>query len=367
MAATSGRNRPPLAEKLRQEAYRFDFFQAVRLLEWMAEEEAEAGGPQRFPVGQDPAPRADEIVRFRAIPSLSFPSGSIAGLSAPEGAAAGGKARPPEMTVACTGLIGPSGVLPQHYTALVIQRIREKDYALRDFLDLFNHRAISLFYRAWAKYRFPLAYERSQRGKTRGEEDLFTACLYCLVGLGTGGLRGRRQVDDEAFLFYAGHFAHFPRSALALELLLADYFELPVRVKQFQGQWLHLGADDQCALASAKSSPRAAKRIGDNLVVGARVWEVQSKLRVRLGPLSYGQFRRFMPSGDALRPICQMIRSYAGPHFDFDVQPVLKAEEVPACRLGGEGPDPARLGWNCWVRSRTLERDADDAVFSLEG
>ncbi len=113
------------------------------------------------------------------------------------------------------------------------------------------------------------------------------------------------------------------------------------------------------------------KRLGDNLVVGQRVWDVQSKFRVRLGPLGYGEFCRFMPSGNALRPLCQITRSYAGAVWDFDVQPVLKAAEVPWCQLGGgpaaPGGPPARLGWNTWIRSRALDRDVDDAVFYLEG
>ena len=74
-----------------------------------------------------------------------------------------------------------------------------------------------------------------------------------------------------------------------------------------------------------------------------------------------------MPSGDALRPLCQMIRTYAGPQFEFDVQVVLKAAEVPCCRLGGDGADPSRLGWNTWILSATVDHDVSDAVFSLEG
>jgi len=372
MAAASGRDRAPVADGLRQEAYRFDFFQAVRLLEWMVQEEKEAGVEPRRPAGQDFRPDA-EVVRFRAMPSLSFPTGSISELRPPESAAPGQAAGPPEMIVACMGLFGPSGPLPSHYTTLVIQRIRERDYSLRDFLDLFNHRTISLFYRAWEKYRFTIAYERPQRTGGEAGEDLFTQCLYCLIGWGTGGLRARpgasrrMVVDDEALLFYAGHFAHFPRSAVALAAILEDYFELPVEVRQFRGQWLYLSADDQGQLPRAAAPPGTAKLLGDNLVVGQRVWDVQSKFRVRLGPLGYRVFRRFMPSGDALPPLCQMTRSYAGPQWDFDVQPVLKAAEVPWCRIGGEGADPARLGWNTWIRSRDMEHDVDDAVFSLEG
>ena len=161
------------------------------------------------------------------------------------------------MVVTFLGLTGPSGVLPRHYTELLLQRIREKDFSLRDFLDLFNHRLISLFYRAWEKYRLPIGYERSQLDDPDEQPDPVTRGLYCLVGLGTAGLRGRLDVDDEAFLYYSGHFAHFPRSASALECLLADYLEMPVRVQQCQGQWLALEPDDQALHARARVIPRA--------------------------------------------------------------------------------------------------------------
>ena len=108
------------------------------------------------------------------------------------------------------GLTGPSGVLPEHYTRLLIERLRAKDYTLRDFLDLFNHRVISLFYRAWEKYRFQFVYEQVKLGAVGDEtEDFFTKCLYCLVGMGTGGLRGRQKIDDETFLYYGGHLRTF--------------------------------------------------------------------------------------------------------------------------------------------------------------
>jgi type VI secretion system protein ImpH len=358
----------PLSEVLFQEGYRFDFFQAVRLLQRMACEEsaAERRWPQ-YPVGLDHSPR-QEVVRFRALPAHSFPPGSIRMIGRPDDRGRDEtRTAPAEMITSFLGLTGPNGALPQHYTTLLIERVRAKDFALRDFLDLFNHRLISLFYRAWEKYRFAIAYERHELEGAEGRDDLFTACLYCLVGLGTAGLRGRLQFDDEAFLFYAGYFAHFPRSALALEIMLGDYFELPVRLEQFQGQWLYLSRDDRSCLPSSQWPQGRHNQVGASVVLGERVWDVESKFRVRLGPLGYRAFCRFLPFGDALRPLGQMVRSYVGPQFDFDVQPVLKAAEVPWCRLGGDGADPSRLGWNTWLRSRPFERNVDDAVFSPEG
>jgi len=310
------------------EPYRFDFFQAVRLLDSHARGVDEAR--RRWPVGHDATP-VQEIVRFRAPASLSFPSGSIVGL-APSDSDVDGK-NPPEMTVPFLGLTGPSGVLPQHYTSLLIERchVKHKDYALREYFDVFHHRLISLFYRAWEKYHFQYAFERVQLEKP-GEDDDFTYALYGLVGLATEGLRRRMSFDDEAVLYYGGYYAHFPRNAISLESLLGDYWGIPVSVEQFRGQWLYLSEDEQTALPTAERPRGLNCALGVNALVGTRVWNVQSMFRVRIGPVDYHQFREFMPIGKRLLPLCQMARLYAGVEFDFDVQVVLKKEEVPWCQ-----------------------------------
>ncbi len=358
-----------LAGELLAEPHRFDFFQAVRLLE-QSQKGDRLGGRgdrsgddprgRRLPVGYD-HPVDREVVRFRAQSAHSFAGSEVAQVLPPRPNGAG--ATPPEMLVSFLGLTGPQGVLPPHYTALLIRRIRAKDFALRDFLDLLNHRTISLFFRAWEKYRLPFRYERA-RLEGEAQTDLATFCLYCLVGLGTGGLRGRSQVDDECFLYYAGHFARLGRPAVALESLLEDYFELPIRVLQAQGQWLSLEAEDRSLLPSAENRKGRNCQLGASLIAGERVWDVQSKVRLRVGPLDYAQFRAFLPAGDALRPLCRLTRHYLGPEFSFDVQLVLKAKEAPACRLTGEGPDRPCLGWNTWVRCNDFDADRDDAVFA---
>ena len=336
MAAQSGGNSAALSQQLQERAAQFEFFQAVRLMHWLGRADGNdaplhSGAPAQR-VGDDFAP-AEEVVRFRATPSHSFPAGSVVevrggngdsphlperpeGCFAQMGTVPVSAPSPPEMTVAFHGLTGPQGVLPQHYTALLIERVRGKDFSLRDFLDMFNHRALSHFYRAWRKYRFPFAYEDSAGvppldGLTKPLEkppkggtptdDLFTQCLYCLLGLGTGGQRGRAHFADEALLYFGGHFAHWPRSAIALESVLNEYFQIPVAVKQFQGEWLYLAVEDRSALPPRQGkgdSPIFAETkigtvpsqgqytaLGSEAVIGQRVWDVESKFRVRLGPL----------------------------------------------------------------------------------
>ena len=380
MAAARGREVGDLSEQLFRTPHRFDFFQAVRLLERLAylvkagagKQNAFESSPLAFGgfVGQDNPPELD-AVRVRSQPSLSFPASAIVQmrpLRDRANADAAVTALDPlvksetlaELVVSFLGLTGPSGVLPYHYTALLLRRIRSKDFALRDFLDLFHHRAIALFYRSWVKYRLPFAYERS-RFDPQIREDPITWAVYCLAGMGTRGLRGRLDVDDVAFISYSGHFTHLQRSACVLESMLADYFGLPIRVLQFQGQWLRLG-DDQTVMPGPTNPRGLNNELGINMVVGERVWDIQSKFRIQVGPLTYSQFKDFMPSGDGLQPLCQLTRTFVGPEFDFDVQLLLRAEEVPNSQIGRT---ETRLGWNSWSRFGDVTLVADDAIFSL--
>ena len=107
-------------------------------------------------------------------------------------------------------------------------------------------------------------------------------------------------------------------------------------------------------------------QMGVHMVMGERVWDVQGKFRILLGPVGYGEFCRFLPDAPVLRSLCEMVRLYAGAEFDFDVQLLLLGREVPACRLGDASQAPGRLGRNCWMWSAKSDRVYDDAVFSFE-
>jgi type VI secretion system protein ImpH len=128
-----------------------------------------------------------------------------------------------------------------------------------------------------------------------------------------------------------------------------------------------LNRDDQSQIPSQRFPRGLNCQLGTSVIVGERVWNVECRFRVRIGPLSWKEFQRFTPTGEWLVPLCQLTRCYVGPELDFDVQPVLRASEVPFCRAGGEKSASSRLGWNTWLCSKTPGRDADDAVFSLEG
>jgi type VI secretion system protein ImpH len=327
-------------EKLRREPYSFDFFQAVRLLERFH--------PERTSVGQFAHPET-ETARFGVHASLAFPASEIQELEWPEDA-------PAKMTVNFMGLTGPEGVLPNPYTTLIIERLRDGDGSLRDFLNIFNHRIISLFYRAWRKYRFDVACEQNQR-------DLFSRHLLSLFGLGTGGMRDRQRISDDSLIYYAGLLAQRPRSAQALRQILSDYFEVPVAIEQFSGGWYRLDPETQCRLSEQRN---ASGELGFGAVVGDEMWNQQSRVQIVLGPLTMERYADFLPDGDSYEPLRAWVKFFSNDEWDFEVRLILEREHVPACTLGAEGVSGPQLGWVSWVKSRPFDRDPADTVLALE-
>jgi type VI secretion system protein ImpH len=317
-----------VGEQLLDEPFRFEFFQAVRMLERVY--------PGRQPVGYHADP-TDEVVRFHAHNTLSFPASEVVDIRPPSETDGG---RQSGMTVAFMGLTGPLGTLPSHYTALLSDPSRRKQTeSLAAFLDVFTHRFVSLFYRAWEKYRFPVAYER-------GQGDAFSNHLFCLIGLGTEGLQRRLEFTDEVLLYYAGLLAQRPRSAAALEAILADYFDVPVNVEQFTGQWFLMNPDTLTSLGGWNH------QLGVTTVLWQRVFDPQARFRVTLGPLDYDHFQAFLPTGRAYAELVDLTRFFAGDDLSFEIQPLLRHDAVPWCTLGA---DPGqRLGWSMWLKTRPL-------------
>jgi type VI secretion system protein ImpH len=331
---------PDLAALLESEPYRFDFFQAVRLLERMS--------PERRPVGKFVKP-STEVARFGAHPSSSFPASQIQSLKREEGKA-------PFLEVNFMGLTGPLGVLPHPYTDMVRERIRAKDTTLRDFLDLFHHRMISLFYQAWEKYRFTIAYER-------GDRDRFSHHLLDLIGLGTPGLQDRQEVSDDSLIFYSGLLSMNTRSATALEQILRDFFDVPVKIEQFVGAWYPMEPENQCNIGEESG---ASEQLGWGAVVGDEIWDHQSRIRIQLGPLPFDVYRGFLPGGDAWRELRSLTRFFTRGEFDVEVQLILKRDDVPACELGEAGEEAPQLGWSTWVKSAPFNRDPGDTVLLMD-
>ena len=329
MAAESGKPSPDLTDDvigevmrmLCEQPFAFSFFQAVRLLQRF--------DTKRKPVGEFTHP-SQEAVRFASHPSLAFPASEIQGLDWPaEG--------PPKMVVNFMGLTGPLGVLPYYYTEFIAERVRNRDAGLRDFLDIFNHRMISLFYRAWEKHQFAVAVDSS-------DESRLVSYILDLIGLGTPGLQNRQNISDNVLMFYSGLLASQTRSTSALQSMLVDYFGIPIVVEDFVGVWRRLDESNQCLLEEDESSA-----LGLSAVVGDEVWD-HSRVRIRVGPLSIEQYREFLPEGPAYSAMQALTKAFST-EVEYEIQLVLKGSDVAGCVLEVDA-DAYPLGWLTWINSQ---------------
>jgi type VI secretion system protein ImpH len=318
--------------RLEKEPYRFGFFQALRRLECTYPDRPRIGRSLRA---------GDDSIRLAQTPSLAFAPSTIASFEQSE-------ERPPRLSVYFFGLFGPNGPLPLHLTEYVRERIRNSDdLTLSRFTDMFHHRMLSLFYRAWAEAQPTVSFDRP-------DDDRFATYVASLIGLGSPELRHRDALPDNLKLCFSGRLTCQTRYAEGLEAMIAGFFGMPVRVVEFVGQWLKLPEESRCRLGG---SPDTGS-LGRTLIVGARIWECQQKFRIRLGPMGLDSYLRLLPGSASVSMdrLVAIVRGYVGEELIWDVNLVLKKEDVPPLGLDGG----RQLGYTTWLTSGPREDDVDD-------
>lgn len=257
-----------------------------------------------------------------------------------------------QISTSVGGLVGALGALPPAYTQAVLEENKRRSRSLAAFLDLFAERLLQLFVAASEKYRLPRLLR--WHGQTR--ENRIVVALLALVGLRGSQVRARNSLGDEAVLRYAGFFAARTRNASALAAMLSDYSGLPVAVEQFRPRIVEIAADQQSVLAADRWP-----RLDHDAVAGATIRDHAGAFRIVVGPVGYADYLSLEPDAPRLSALMALARLFVGPALRFDVQVVLRREDIPFCRLGD--PDqPPRLGWNVWARFAPAAHDSGDAV-----
>ncbi|MCC7098513.1 MAG: type VI secretion system baseplate subunit TssG [Rubrivivax sp.] len=320
----------------------FDLFFALRLLQ--------ARHPELPRLGRALRPHAEPI-RLGQDPSLSFAPTTLAELLPPPPRA---PQVPPRLTVWSFGLYGPNGPLPTHLTEYVRERLRQHDDpTLARFADIFHHRLLLLFFRAWADAQPTVALDRR-------EGDAFGRFLGSLLGHGEAGMLARDAVPDHAKRFAAGHWSRWSRNPEGLAAALAMYLGVAVQLQEHRLHHLPLEPAQQTRLLPFGGNTG----LGVDAVVGARVPDAQYAFRLRLGPMPLAAYQRLLPGGEDFQATVDWVRNYVGLEYAWDLQLVLRQLEVPGTALGG----PARLGHSSWMLAgpATAKADADDFCFDAE-
>lgn len=318
-----------IAASLAATPWVWSFFAALRQIE--------AAHTDRPRLGCSTRP-AQDAIRLAQEPAVEFAPATLAGWEEGQGDV------PPRLAVHFFGLFGPDGPLPLHLTEYARDRRRNhRDASFQRFADIFHHRALSLFYRAWADVRPTVSFDRPA-------EDRFALYLGALIGLGMPALRDRDAMPDLAKLHFAGLLAGQTRHAEGLAAILSAFFRTDVRIESFVGAWLPLPQADRTRLGH---SPRTAA-LGRTALLGGRVWSRQHKFRIVFGPLDLASYLRLLPGGASFHRLIPIVRNYAGDTLLWDVNLILRRDEVPQIQLGRTG----RLGWTTWLGRHPPKTDA---------
>jgi type VI secretion system protein ImpH len=335
--------KPSLVERLMREPQRFSFDAAILVMMQVA--------------GQADPGRA---VRFHAPMGLAFPAADVLAVQRQQARF--------HATVSPMGLTGPSGVLPRPYSEMVVSEQRKRSPALGAFLDVLAQRPIGLFAEAGIKYRPHRASAVAALSKAADARDPVSAVLLALCGYGTPGLLPRLGFEPETLAHFAGHFATRPRSAARLGAVVSDWLGQPVEIEQFAGMWLPLRDEERSSLPITQPNGHVApsfNQLGADAAAGARCWDVQSRIVLRIGPLSLPRFRALLPSGRLLQRLVALVRAFLGFETEFAVNPVLAREAVPPLVMAAAASP--RLGWDTWLPCHgPRPEDAAEAVFEAD-
>lgn len=355
MPGTQRRAQAGLIDRLIAQATRFNFFQAVRLLDlWLRR-----GTPVH-------GKTLDNTLRFRNSVSLSFPPSQIetltlSGIDATATLEAH-RLRHIHLTPAFMGFLGVNGVLPYDYTATIAAQISfEKNTAGRAFFDCFSQRSMLLFYRAWAKCRVEL----------RGDTDHGGSFLDVQLAL-AGRQRRRAPIDasaavnaiatpkailpDEVLARYAALIRHRPLQADMLAAVLEEYFGAPFRCQPLVGAWAALAAANRNALGVRNHV------LGRGISLGPRYWRRDAIVRLWVGPLARQEFDSFLAGGSAVEALGAMLSLFALPTVTFEIRPMLRAADLSPITLDGK----TRLGCAAVLLTTPQAADHDATCYHIK-
>lgn len=349
---TTGRRTPhSLIEDLTQSPWKFEFHQAVRLLEFYLDGDR---------VGLSSDPRTDSI-RFKALANLSFPASELSQVLIPE-TDAGAQG---EVTVTFLGLAAAMGPLPRPFVEQILERVAQKDTATRDFLDIFHHRLIAYHYRAREKHRPSMRV-------VPVEDSVLTEPLLAIAGIGTPTLSHRSDISDRSLLAFGATLGRPRKLTQGLAGMVQHYFGTPARGVPFQGRWLHLDAGSWTRLSASGTRGAGSVGLGGDLVLGTRAWDQSAAFELQIGPLDLATFQSFLPTdpegrvpdGARLPPLQSLAKLHAPLGMEVRARLILGSNVAKQVPLSSQPRGP-RLGYTSWLGAPPKNKPADHVILPL--
>ncbi|MDR2630382.1 MAG: type VI secretion system baseplate subunit TssG [Spirochaetaceae bacterium] len=309
-----------------------DFWAFIRTLE--------NANPELPRIGRAKRP-ADENVRFGQIPYLHYTATEIAEIIE------GGRQAGVDATVLVYffGLLGIQGPMPLEFTDYVFRRSRSHyDNTWRRFLDIINHRFLTLFYRAYSSYQQCMQFDRPK-------EDQISRIIKALAGippvknisLGTFSER-----NETIALSYAQHFSFQLRNRYGLLDMLRSIFEFQIDLREFVVDHYDIPPSRWVVLGDKHTSV-----LGRNMQIGRSMISMAGNFEIRIGPVSFDQYNNFMMGRAGFDLLTETVNLYLDRPLAYSVLFIITNATIPVAQVGfdleNETYEAARLGYTCWI------------------
>lgn len=321
MATPARRPDDTLENQLASYTREFDFNQAVKILE------ALRPGCNPFATGDDPT---REALSIKSTISLTTPTSDIESLQFQYD-----DRRPPFLTVNFIGIAGVQGPLPVCYTEIALDRIRNKDYAMRDFLDIFNHRLAGLWHRMRIKVVVGLA-------QLPPKETAAGKIFMDLTGLESKYLQDKIAIPDRRLFHFAPLIWHRPRTLCILQQIVNRYFNVTTVAKPLEGAWQTV---DETECTQIGSMIGQYNRLGGDVVLGRKMWNQTHGVRLHLTNLDWNTYFNFLPNQSRHAELVDLIHFYVGYEVKVDLVFTVLRKYIPPTLLGKN----TFLGFTTWI------------------
>ncbi|MDC9768168.1 type VI secretion system baseplate subunit TssG [Proteus mirabilis] len=306
MERESQSTRTRLIKHIEPTIWRANFYRFCQLLEKVS--------PQSPPLGTTDDIK-DDPLRFRPWPGMGFPAGELRTVEQ--------HSTKPELPLTVRtnflGLYGIDSPLPTSYLDDIAQGVDGTE-VLTEFLDIFNHRIITQYYRIWRKYAYPATFEA-------GGTDATSQCLLGLIGLGIPGCAERIATPISRFLALLSTMRLPTRNSegvKALISLLAPNTQAVINEYDI----VKVPVDERTSLARHQRVSLATRP-----TLGKTAKDTTSRILISLTTYHPQEAQGWLPGGHLYTDFLVLLRVYLGYRSDACLKLTVPISILPEPRL----------------------------------
>ena len=294
--------------ELETQAHEFNFFQAIRLIEYLS---------LKYSLSEE--------IQFDSPLYPSFCASEITNITKKKDHCA--------VTIGFLGLYGPEGCLNEN----TLEFVKNNKISL----DFFGSKLIYLFYQTWKQSRF---YIQHDEDKLKNKDNVLEGILFCFLGLIPTHDCKEIFKNHLGLFCYSSFLSEKTPTVNNLKKIISSYFETPVSIIEFYKKWILIPKNERVVLSVENKNNRF---LGKNILLGNKVCNTQDRICLVLGPLSYQEYKKNAPGSKMQITLKNIISLYVGAGYDVEIKVLLKLEEKRPLLFDYQ--EKFSLGWDTWL------------------